>query len=178
MGSRAAARHNALGLGSAPRSLPRCPTCPPPPSRGLPTPGRRPLWLPLPLPYLSFPPPFCPLPGPQAPRPPSRPPHFLALLLVPSPLGSLSAPPPRSLPSPLLPPPDLTVLPSLQRSPSLFNPSLPPSLFSLLLTLSLLPPYFSSTLPLSLFPTALSLFPGSVSLHSPALDSMLLSTYP
>lgn len=36
-----AARHNALGLGS-PRSLPRSPTCPPPPSRGLPVLGSRP----------------------------------------------------------------------------------------------------------------------------------------
>lgn len=177
MGSRAAARHNALGLGSPPRSLLRSPTCPPPPSRGLPALGSRPGSLRVPLP--GSPP--TALQAPLLPAAPRAARTFEPSSFSPAPRLPVGAPHPLG-PLASSPPLEPAARPSLQRSPFPFNPSPPPSLFSPILlsplTLSPLPPTFLQLF-LSLFsPLVVSLFADSVSLYSPALNSKLLSTYP
>lgn len=167
MGSRAAARHNALGL----RSL----RAPPPAPHLPPALGSRPGALPPRLPFDRAPAPSpvrrsapprassapSPPASPAAPSPPSRRRHPRA------PLRPLCTSRPTRPPcSPAIPLP-LWIPP---RRPHF---SLVPS--SLLFTLSLLSPYFSSTLPPSLF---VPLLASSLSLSIAALDAMFLSSYP
>lgn len=80
MGSRAAARHNALGLGSPPRALP--PSSPHLPPTSLPRPPRPARSAP--RAQLSFPRPPPP-PRPQAPRPPRATRTFLPASFSPAP---------------------------------------------------------------------------------------------